>query len=72
MISSMWRTGLRLATAAPTLAALRLAHEHTRAEHAPHARTTRARLVREAHALTRQHALTTKSLAGVLESLAIG
>ena len=66
------RTGLRLATATPALAALRLAHEHTRAEHARHARTMRARLASHAHALTRQHALTSKSLATVLESLATG
>ena len=48
------RTGMCrvLATAAPALAALRLAHEHTRAEHARHARTTRARLASRAHALT--------------------
>ena len=68
----MSRTGLRLATATPALAALRPAHEHTRAEHARHARTTRARLASNAHALTRQHALTSKSLAAVLESLATG
>ena len=43
---------LGLATAAPALAALRLAHEHTRAEHARHARTMRARLASRAHALT--------------------
>ena len=57
------RTGMCrvLATAAPALAALRLAHEHTRAEHARHARTTRARLTSHAHALTRQHALTSKA-----------
>ena len=36
----------------------RLAHEHTRAEHARHARTTRVRLASDAHALTLQHALT--------------
>ena len=47
----MSRTGLRLATATPALAALRLAHEHTRAEHARHARTTRTRasLASDAH-----------------------
>ena len=38
----MSRTWLRLATATPALAALRFAHEHTRAEHARHARTMRA------------------------------
>ena len=54
-LKSRSRTGLRLATATPALAALRLAHEHTRAEHARHARCTRARLVREAHAATRAH-----------------
>ena len=70
---SMSRTGLRLAShASPALAALRLAHEHARAEHARHARTTRARLASCAHALTRQHALTSKSLAAVLKSLATG
>ena len=68
----MSRTGLRLATATPALAALRLAHEHTRAEHARRARTMRARLASHAHALTQQHALTSKSLAVVLESLATG
>ena len=51
------RTGLRFATATPALAALRLAHEHTRAEHARHARCTRARLASDARALTLQHAL---------------
>ena len=38
----------------------RLAHEHTRAEHARHARTTRVRLASDAHALTLQHALTSR------------
>ena len=67
----MSRTGLRLATATPALAALRLAHEHTRAEHARHARTMRARLASLAHALTWQHTLAhVKKLAAVLESLA--
>ena len=67
------RTGLRLATATPALAARRLAHEHTHAEHARHARTTRARLASRAHALTWQHTQhTSKSLAAVLESLATG
>ena len=44
--------------ASPTLAALRLAHEHTRAQHARHARFTHASLASDAHALTQQHALT--------------
>ena len=56
-----WRTGLRhclvLATATPTLAALRPAHDHARAEHTRHARTTRARLASDAHAFTLQQAL---------------
>tara|TARA_B110001450_G_scaffold226512_1_gene225315 strand:+ start:507 stop:812 length:306 start_codon:yes stop_codon:yes gene_type:complete len=55
----MSRTGLRLATATPTLAALRpahAAHDHARAEHARHARCTRASLVSDARALTLQHA----------------
>ena len=56
-----WRTGLRhclvLATATPTLAALRPAHDHARAEHTQHARTTRARLASDAHAFTLQQAL---------------
>ena len=58
------RTGMCrvLATAAPALAALRLAHEHTRAEHARHARTTRARLASRAHALTWQHTLARQKL----------
>lgn len=51
----MSRTGLRLATATPVLAALRFAPEHTRAEHAGHARTMRARLASHAHAHTRLH-----------------
>ena len=54
----MSRTGLRLATAAmPALAAMRPAHEHARAEHARHARCTRASLASDARALTLQHAL---------------
>ena len=57
----MSRTGLRprlgLATATPALAALRLPHEHARAEHACHARTMRARLASDARALTLQPAL---------------
>ena len=40
---------LGLATAAPVLAALRLAHEHTRAQHARHARCTYASLASDAH-----------------------
>ena len=44
--------------ASPTLAALRFAHEHTRAQHARHARCTHASLASDAHALTQQHALT--------------
>ena len=70
------RTGLRhclgLATATPTLAALRLAHEHTRAEHARHARTMRARLASRAHALTWQHTLARQKLDVMLEALATG
>ena len=59
----MSRTGLRLAShASPTLAALRPAHEHARAEHARHARTTRARLASRAHALTWQHTLARQKL----------
>ena len=46
-----------LATATPALAALRIAHEHARAERARHAHCTRARLAGDAHALMRQHAL---------------
>ena len=46
-----------LATATPTLAALRPAHEHARAEHTRHARCTRASLATDARALTLQHAL---------------
>ena len=53
----MSRTGLRLATATPALAALRPAHDHARAEHARHARCTRASLASDARALTLQHAL---------------
>ena len=54
----MSRTGLRLATAVmPALAAMRPAHEHARAEHARHARCTRARLASDPHAPTLQHAL---------------
>ena len=68
----MSRTGLRLATATPALAALRPAHEHTRSEHARHARTMRARLASRAHALMRQHALTRQMLEWLLESLATG
>ena len=69
----MSRTGLRLATATPALAALRPAHDHARAEHARHARTMRARLASLAHALTWQHTLAhVKKLAAVLESLATG
>ena len=70
----MSRTGLRLATATPALAALRLAHEHTRAEHARHARTTRARLTSRAHALTWQHTLARarQKLDVMLEALATG
>ena len=48
---------LVLATATPTLAALRPAHDHARAEHTRHARTTRARLASDAHAFTLQQAL---------------
>ena len=55
------RTGLRhclvLATADPTLAALRPVHDHARTEHARHARCTRASLASDARALTLQHAL---------------
>ena len=55
------RTGLRhclvLATADPTLAALRPVHDHARIEHARHARCTRASLASDARALTLQHAL---------------
>ena len=68
----MSRTGLRLATATPALAALRPAHEHTRAEHARHARTMRARLASRAHALTWQHTLARarQKLDVMLEALA--
>jgi len=55
------RTGLRhclvLATADPTLAALRPVHDHARTEQARHARCTRASLASDARALTLQHAL---------------
>ena len=70
----MSHTGLRLATATPALAALRLAHEHTRAEHARHARTMRARLASRAHALTWQHTLARarQKLDVMLEALATG
>ena len=50
MSSTGIRPRLGLATTTPALAALRLAHEHTHAEHARHARTTRARLASHAHA----------------------
>ena len=70
----MSSTGLRLATATPALAALRPAHEHTRAEHARHARTMRARLASRAHALTWQHTLARarQKLDVMLEALATG
>ena len=72
----MSRTGLRprlgLATATPALAALRLAHEHTRAEHARHTRCTRASLASDARALTLQPALTRQSIMWFLVSLATG
>ena len=66
----MARTGLRLATATPAFAALRLAHEHTRAESTPHARYTRASVAGAALILTPQHALTSKGM--MLSSLATG
>ena len=60
----MSRTGLRprlgLATATPALAALRLPHEHARAEHARHTHCTRASLASDARALTLQPALARK------------
>ena len=75
-IRGMSRTGLRhclgLATATPVLAALRPAHEHTRAEHARHARTMRARLASRAHALTWVHTLARQKLDVMLEALATG
>ena len=48
---------LGLTTAAPTLAALRPAHDHARAEHARHARCTRVSLASDPRAPTLQHAL---------------
>ena len=53
-------------------AALRLAHEQPRAEHARHPHCTPASLASDAHALPQQHALTRKMLGSVLESLATG
>ena len=63
----MSRTGLRLATATPALAALRPAHEHTRAQHARHARCTRASLASDARALTLQPALARQKARCVLD-----
>ena len=69
----MSRTGLRLATASPALAALRLAHEHTRAQHARHARCTHASLASNvhmhSHSNMRSHV---KSIMWFLVSLATG
>ena len=70
----MSRTGLRLATASPALAALRLAHEHTRAQHARHARFTHASLASDVHMHSRSnmHLHTHKSIMWFLMSLATG
>ena len=61
--------------ASPTLAALRLAHEHTRAQHARHARCTHASLASDMRSPTCTHmsnALTRQMLERLLESLATG
>ena len=60
--------------ASPTLAALRLAHEHTRAQHARHARCTHASLASDVHMHTHSnmHLHTHKSIMWFLVSLATG
>ena len=60
--------------ASPTLAALRLAHEHTRAQHARHARCTHASLASDVHmhSHSNMHLHTHKSIMWFLVSLATG
>ena len=49
-----------------------LAHQHTRPRRIRHARSTRARLAGDAHALTRQHTLARQTLDVMLEALTTG
>ena len=74
MSSTGIRPRLGLATATPALAALRLAHEHTRAQHARHARCTHASLDSDAHmhSHSNMHLHTHKSMLWFLVSLATG